>query len=65
MQKEEERVKDLNKKIQNNLNTIDSDLEREKSISLDASLNEKRMLEEKNELLKTEKELLKLKTNQN
>ena len=33
------------------------DLEREKSISLDASLNEKRILEEKNELLKTEKEL--------
>ncbi len=57
LQKEEERVKDLNKKIQNNLKTIDSDLEREKSISLDASLNEKRMLEEKNELLKTEKEL--------
>ena len=57
LQKEEERIKDLNKKIQNNLRTIDSDLEREKSISLDASLNEKRMLEEKNELLKTEKEL--------
>ena len=43
LQKEEERVKELNKKIQNNLNTIDSDLEREKSISLDASLNEKRL----------------------
>ncbi len=57
LQKEEERIKDLKKKIQNNLRTIDSDLEREKSISLDASLNEKRMLEEKNELLKTEKEL--------
>ena len=57
LQKEEERIKDLNKKIQNNLRTIDSDLEREKSISLDASLNEKRMLEEKNELLRTEKEL--------
>ena len=57
LQKDEERIKDLNKKIQNNLKTIDSDLEREKSISLDASLNEKRMLEEKNELLKTEKEL--------
>ena len=60
LQKEEERVKELNKKIQNNLNTIDSDLEREKSISLDASLNEKRMLEEKNELLKTEKELFEI-----
>ena len=60
LQKEEERIKDLYKKIQNNLKTIDSDLEREKSISLDASLNEKRMLEEKNELLKTEKELFEI-----
>ena len=34
---------------------INSDLEREKSISLDSSLNEKRILEEKDELLKTEK----------
>ena len=32
-------------------------MEREKSITLDASLNEKRILEEKNELLKTEKQL--------
>ena len=32
-------------------------MEREKSISLDSSLNEKRILEEKNELLKTEREL--------
>ena len=60
LQKEEERIKDLYKKIQNNLKTINSDLEREKSISLDASLNEKRMLEEKNELLKTEKELFEI-----
>ena len=58
LQEEEERIKDLNKKLLSNIKTIDSDLEREKSISLDASLNEKRILEEKNELLKTEKELL-------
>ena len=57
LQDEEKRIKDLNTKLLNNLKTIDSDLEREKSISLDASLNEKRMLEEKNELLRTEKEL--------
>ena len=57
LQEEEERVKNLNNKLLNNIKTIDSDLEREKSISLDASLNEKRILEEKNELLKTEKEL--------
>ena len=57
LQEEEERIKDLNKKLLGDIKTIDSDLEREKSISLDASLNEKRILEEKNELLKTEKEL--------
>ena len=57
LQEEEKRVKDLNSKLLGNIKTIDSDLEREKSISLDASLNEKRILEEKNELLKTEKEL--------
>ena len=53
----EKRVKDLNIKLLNNIKTIQSDLEREKSISLDASLNEKRILEEKNELLKTERQL--------
>ena len=42
-------------KLENSLTTIESDLEREKSISLDASLNEKRILEEKDELLKTDK----------
>ena len=57
LEQEEKRVKDLNNKLINNIKTINSDLEREKSISLDASLNEKRILEEKNELLKTEKEL--------
>jgi len=54
---EESRIKSLQVKLQNSLETLDSDLDREKSISLDASLNEKRILEEKNELLKTEKEL--------
>tara|TARA_B100000029_G_scaffold514196_1_gene616085 strand:- start:52 stop:2631 length:2580 start_codon:yes stop_codon:yes gene_type:complete len=57
LNEEEKRVKDLNIKLSNNIKVIRSDLEREKSISLDASLNEKRILEEKNELLKTEKQL--------
>ena len=57
LNEEEKRVKDLNIKLLNNIKVIQSDLEREKSISLDASLNEKRILEEKNELLKTEKQL--------
>ena len=57
LDEEELRIKSLQIKLQNSLETLDSDLEREKSISLDASLNEKRIFEEKNELLKTEKEL--------
>ena len=57
LNEEEKRVKNLNVKLLNNIKVIQSDLEREKSISLDASLNEKRILEEKNELLKTEKQL--------
>ena len=55
LEEEEKRIKKLSTKLENSLVTIDSDLEREKSISLDASLNEKRILEEKDELLKTEK----------
>ena len=58
LDEEEARVKNLHNKLKKNLITIDSDLEREKSISLDADLNEKRILGEKNELLKTERELL-------
>ena len=55
LEEEEKRIKKLSLKLENSLETIDSDLEREKSISLDASLNEKRIIEEKDELLKTEK----------
>ena len=57
LKEKEKRVKDLNIKLLNNIKTIQSDLEREKSISLDALLNEKRILEEKNELIKTERQL--------
>ncbi len=55
LEEEEKRIKKLSTKLESSLATIDSDLEREKSISLDALLNEKRILEEKDELLKTEK----------
>ena len=58
LSEEESRVKGLQIKLQKSLESLDSDLEREKSISLDASLNEKRILEEKNEILNTEKKLL-------
>ena len=59
---EEERVKSMQGKLEKSIKTIESDLEREKSISLDADLNEKRISKEKEELLKTENELLEVET---
>ena len=41
---EEARVKSLQEKLEKSIKTINSDLEREKSISLDANLNEKEFL---------------------
>ncbi len=55
---EEDRVRALKSKLEKSIKTIESDLDREKSISLDAEINEKRILKEKEELLKTENELL-------
>ncbi len=63
LDEEEARVKSLQDKLEKSIKTIESDLEREKSISLDADLNEKRILKEKKELLKTENELLGVETN--
>ena len=60
---EEARVKSLQEKLEKSIKTIESDLEREKSISLDADLNEKRISKEKEELLKTENQLLDVETN--
>ena len=55
---EEARVKSLQVKLEKSIKTLESDLERERSISLDAGLNEKRISKEKGELLITENELL-------
>ena len=60
---EEARVKSLQDKLEKSIKTIDSDLEREKSISLDADLNEKRISKEKDDLLNTENKLLDVETN--
>ena len=60
---EESRVKSLQDKLEKSIKTIESDLERERSISLDADLNEKRLSEEKDALLKTENELFAVETN--
>jgi chromosome segregation protein len=59
---EESRVRSLQEKLEKSIKTIESDLDREKSISLDADLNEKRISKEKQELLKTENELLEVET---
>ncbi len=59
---EEGRVKSLQEKLEKSIKTLGSDLEREKSISLDADLNEKRISKEKEELLKTENKLLEVET---
>ena len=59
---EESRVRSLQVKLEKSIKTIESDLDRERSISLDADLNEKRISKEKQELLKTENELLEVET---
>ena len=63
LDEEEARVKSLQEKLEKSIRTVVSDLDREKSISLDADLNEKRISKEKEELLKTENELTKAETN--
>ena len=60
---EEARVKSLQDKLEKSIKTVDSDLEREKSIFLDAELNEKRISKEKGDLLNTESKLLDVEKN--
>ena len=60
LKEEETRVKSLQIKLLNSLETLRLRFYKEKKVfSMDASLNEKRILEEKNELLITEKQLSK------
>ncbi len=58
LDEEESRVKSLQIKLEKSIKTIESDLERERSISLDSDLNVKRISQEKDALLKTENELI-------
>ena len=60
---EEKRVKTLQDKLDKSIKTVESDLEREKSITLDADLNEKRISKEKEDLLNTENKLLDVESN--
>ena len=62
LEEEEARVKTLQEKLEKSIKTIESDLDREKSISLDADLNEKRISKEKEDLLNTENKLLDVET---
>ena len=62
LNEEESRVKSLQEKLEKSIKTVNSDLEREKSISLDANLNEKRISKEKEDLLNTENKLLDVET---
>ena len=63
LEEEETRVKSLKVKLEKSIKMVESDLEREKSISLDADLNEKRILKEREDLLNTENKLLNVETN--
>tara|TARA_Y100000816_G_scaffold134879_1_gene95299 strand:+ start:1061 stop:3505 length:2445 start_codon:yes stop_codon:yes gene_type:complete len=65
LEEEEFRVKSLQEKLEKSIKTIESDFEREKSISLDADLNEKRISKEKEDLLNTESKLIDVENNAN
>jgi len=51
LDEENERIKEEITNIKSSLKTIDEDIDREKSIVIDANSNEKRLKEEKNELI--------------
>tara|TARA_Y100000590_G_scaffold159382_1_gene182839 strand:+ start:8136 stop:10532 length:2397 start_codon:yes stop_codon:yes gene_type:complete len=51
LDEESDRIKSEIENIKNSLKTIDDDIDREKSIVIDANSNEKRIKEEKNELI--------------
>ena len=60
LENEEKRLGETQNKLKKLLDTVNTDLDRERTISMDSSLNEKRILQEKEELLKTEKELFEI-----
>ena len=60
LEKQEKEMEDKKQKILKTKTTIESDLEREKKIVFDAKSNENRLNEEKENLIKTEKEYYEL-----
>ena len=55
LEDEDKRAKTDKERLQKSQNTLEIDIEREKNIILDAQSNEKRLVEEKNSLIDTEK----------
>jgi len=55
LEEEEERTKNEKERLQNSQKTIEIDSERERNIVLDSQSNERRLNEEKNDLINTEK----------
>ncbi|MDC0059498.1 AAA family ATPase [Pelagibacteraceae bacterium] len=55
LEDEEKRAKNEKDRLEKSQNTVEMDIEREKNIILDAKSNEKRLNEEKNSLIDTEK----------
>ncbi len=54
LDEENERIKEEIENIKNSLSVINEDIDREKSIVIDANSNEKRLKEEKNDLIETD-----------
>ena len=58
LDEESERISEEIQSIKNSLQVINEDIDREKSIVIDANSNEKRLSEEKNELIETDSKYL-------
>ena len=58
LDEESERISEEIQSIKNSLKVINEDIDREKSIVIDANSNEKRLSEEKNELIETDSKYL-------
>ena len=65
LDEENKRVKEEMESLKNSIRTIDEDKDREKSIMIDANSNEKRLKEEKNELIEVDSKYYETEKNSN
>ena len=65
LDEENKRVKEEMENLKNSIRTIDEDKDREKSIMIDANSNEKRLKEEKNELIEVDSKYYETEKNSN